>query len=299
MRKFLPQGMIVLAAVLFIVLPYWIIFYGLDWPTPGAREHGGHPQPEASQHKEESPANERGTLNAPLIVKMAPATHEETVANEKAENRGPKATRENLMVFFTGWLALVTTALAVYTAFLWTSTKRLVEGAEVSDRRKLRAYIGHMSKRSGAHFEEAQKRIPGIGVIPGPFGKVKYFDWNYGRTPALDVRMYVNITDEPPVPCDGDLPESCRKMVVQIVHPKQNIGRIVGDKTRDDTFFLYGYVQYTDIFGDKWRHRFAFDHNPTRRDEGGESWEAHHEHNDEQRYDKKTKAWMPLLPKET
>jgi len=53
-----------------------------------------------------------------------------------------------------------------------------------------------------------------------------------------------------------------------MIHPKQNIGKMIFLKpaskrhpfTQDREFYVYGYVDYEDVFLRKWRRRFAFRH---------------------------------------
>lgn len=203
---------------------------------------------------------------------------------------------DNLIEHPSEWLLMAATV-----ALVW-ATICLVKGAEENSQRELRAYIGHMSERPGAHFEQGLLRdangnfvVDRNGdVVRGEYGRVKYFDWNYGKTPAKDVRMYVRIVrDFIPAVLYDVLTAADEQQVVQIVHPNQNIGRIVGSLTIFDNFFLYGYVEYTDIFEHRWRHRFAFSHCYEAGIGGGERWEAHKSHNDEQKWDKKSSSWKP------
>jgi hypothetical protein len=181
--------------------------------------------------------------------------------------------------------AIATVAIACFTFTLkrssdklWAAGERQLDHLRNVSRQELRAYIGHHS----AGFEN-QVVLAGSGSVILPNGPVKYFDWNYGRTPALDVSMFVRIVPGvAPASLDTELLPTDRQDVVQIVHPGQNIGRIVGIQRPNDAFFLYGYVDYTDIFGHRWRHRFAFHHDPARRNTGGEAWEAHRAYNDEE-----------------
>jgi len=72
--------------------------------------------------------------------------------------------------------------LAIFTFKLWSATIRIVKGGEVNARRELRAYIGHMPS-GGAHFNGYTEKGSN-GEIEVISKGVKYFDWNYGKTPA-------------------------------------------------------------------------------------------------------------------
>jgi hypothetical protein len=132
------------------------------------------------------------------------------------------------LMLFTGVLAAATIGLGVATYMLYRGAEKQLELSRDAERRELRAYIGHW-------------QMPFDGITK----RVKYFDMNYGRTPARDVSMYVRVVPGgPPSTLDDELIESDRQKVVQIVHPGQNVGRIIETPTSTgptDQFFLYGY----------------------------------------------------------
>ena len=87
-------------------------------------------------------------------------------------------------------IAFVTLILGVATWFLWRATRNLVRGHEIAVRQELRAYVSHE---------------PGGFQWDGVSRRVKYFEKNFGRTPAKDLGMYVSIqngTAAPPVLTD-------------------------------------------------------------------------------------------------
>ena len=158
-------------------------------------------------------------------------------------------------------------------------TQRLVWTAEDTARRQLRAYVGH--KPGGALFEPVLIKSAQGEIGLHDIGPVKYFEMNHGQTPADNVEMHVCIIEGTDAPERFSGPFKKQK-VMRTIHPKRGIGKIVGTEKREEAFFLYGYVDYDDCFGGKWRRRFAFAHHartgqlPTE-----DEWVAHHEHNDE------------------
>jgi hypothetical protein len=89
-----------------------------------------------------STALEMSTPTAPLTVDE----HDSLMASQsKAHPQESSApwwrTPEWWTVVFTGWLTIFTLGLAIYTARLWGATRRLVEGAEDTAERQLRAYV--------------------------------------------------------------------------------------------------------------------------------------------------------------
>jgi hypothetical protein len=186
------------------------------------------------------------------------------------------------------WTALATIAIAAFTWTLkkstdklWDASREQLQHSELATHQELRAYIGHMC----CPYDSWQ--ITGADGHPiTVYGRAKYFDMNYGRTPATDVSMFIRVVNGgAPTQLDNELLPEERQHVVQIVHPNQNVGRIIETAIPTairDTFFFYGYVDYTDIFGGRWRHRFAFSHDPRRLETGGERYVAHDSYNNEE-----------------
>ncbi len=222
---------------------------------------------------------------APQIVEQQQASGEKSGGNAKSIEEQHQATEEAIayynkwLMFFTAALAFATVVLGFATIGLYFGGKNQLELSRAAEQRELRAYIGHMAVPFDSRLIEIN------GIASQVSGKVKYFDMNYGSTPALNVSMYIRVVpDQAPSVLDSELTEAERQMVVQIVH-QQNVGRIIETPTATsvtDRFFFYGYVNYTDIFGDRWRHRFAFTYDPDRWRAGGEAFVAHGQYNDEQ-----------------
>lgn len=185
-----------------------------------------------------------------------------------------------LAVSVVGGILLVLTV--IYTRSTALAARRTVETMEDTAKRELRAYMG--TRPDGTHFE--------IGVNPGngrpeERGGVKYFEQNYGQTPAFKIAMHVKVIKglQPPPTFGTDKPETDipKIAVMQTIYPGQTIGKIIdADFNRGLKFFLYGYIDYEDVFESKWRRRFAFTHDPERAKMGRDDrWIAHDQHNDE------------------
>jgi hypothetical protein len=166
--------------------------------------------------------------------------------------------------------ALATLLIALFTLTLWRSTDKLWEAGERQLRlsedtaqRQLRAYISHQPL--GAHFLN---------------GHLKYFEQNFGKTPAKDVQMFVCVKDGSATPQDFKGPFE-RIEFMSYIAPGQNIGKIIPGHTSKPALFLYGYVDYSDAFERKWRRRFAVSYDFNRSKVGDEQWIWHNEHNDE------------------
>ena len=181
-------------------------------------------------------------------------------------------------------LAAVLLFGATYAQF--RELRRSIDSSARDSQRELRAYMGHLS----AHFEHSP--APGItltgppqsGQLTNQTGSVKYFEKNSGRTPALSAVMFRHIIplapgQAPPIPNES----LCTQVqLVQIVHPEQNFGSIVGTQRWNDSFLLYGYVDYSDIFGSRWRRHFSFHHDATLPYGLAERWRASPTNNNEE-----------------
>lgn len=155
--------------------------------------------------------------------------------------------------------AVFTVILGIATVLLWYSTSSLVKGADITARRELRAYMSTMP--DGTIFRS---------------GQLKYFELNYGRTPAKDLEMHVCVIEDTldaPLKFDGPFQ---KLQVARYIGPGQSVGKIIpGHSRQDRPLFLYGYVEYTDVFECRWRRNFAFNYDHTRLINGDDEWIAH------------------------
>lgn len=194
-------------------------------------------------------------------------------------------------------IALLTTGILVANSVLAGFVLCQVRDFRNFNRRQSRAYVGH--EPNGAKFvSTGYVQIEG-GMQENQVGTVKYYEMNFGQTPALDVEMYVKVVKGTQVPGDlgGTLGLAEKQDVIGYVPKGQNIGRILQTPGHEwtrlgDPFFLYGYVDYSDVFGRRCRHRFAFSHDSARGVKKGEAWVAHGEHHHERRLRRVSGAWV-------
>jgi hypothetical protein len=180
-----------------------------------------------------------------------------------ALNSGLYELGNNIHKFHQEIVAVGTVALGIATLALYVATRNLVEGANDTAQRQLRAYISHQPL--GADFWQ---------------GRLKYFEMNFGKTPAKDVQMFVGVKDGSEPPSDFKGPFE-RLEFMSYIAPGQNIGKIIPGHNNKPSLFLYGYVDYTDAFERKWRRRFAVSYDGSRAERGDDKWIWHAEHNDE------------------
>lgn len=165
---------------------------------------------------------------------------------------------------FGVWVYTILTFVVVMVAFFAWRTN--VD----NEKRSLRAYISHEPGGMAWGKKELSESLV-------------YFEYNFGLTPARDVKMYVCIKKGIKAPPNFVVtkPDCHRLSVMNYVAPKQNIGQIVAHWEKTDPFFLYGYVDYNDVFGGQWRRRFAWNYDPMRVAAGFDKFVAHDTHNDE------------------
>jgi hypothetical protein len=159
-------------------------------------------------------------------------------------------------------LALLTGALAFYTANLWRDTRRLIQNGEASAQRQLRAYVGV----SEVVFEEQiEGRAPRVSLILKNFGATPA----YKLTVAADAQIAFAV-DQVPVATStcktlGHLPPG---LELRIPRPAVlSIGTAPGDEvdTAYSRIFVYGCVEYVDTFGEPHFTRFRLEEGPDRK----------------------------------
>jgi hypothetical protein len=199
----------------------------------------------------------RGTAGSPLKVDVLelPSDHSSAVAAGAAIA-----------------LALITGALAIYTAKLWMATRRLVESGETAAQRKLRAYV---AVSDVVHEEQLEGHVPRVSIT------IK----NFGATPAYKLAVAADAqtafaVDQIPVATSssktlGHLPPG---LEFKISRPAVvSIGKARGDEadTAHSRVFVYGCIEYVDTFGDPHFTRFRLEEGSDRRffacDEGNET----------------------------
>lgn len=156
---------------------------------------------------------------------------------------------EDWIALFTVVLAIATILLAIFTGKLWSATKKLVQGAEETACRQLRAYICI----SGANI--LATKTPDVFYIRI---QIK----NVGMTPAYKFVGHMNaeVSDFPGSP-SLNLP----------IPPLESQSTVGADQTMDinlyyrislsdwqaiqartKAVYVYGRLEYEDIFGNKW-----------------------------------------------
>ncbi len=169
----------------------WILFVialmlGIAQPQVFASEKQ---EQKRSESKKAAQAEQRGTENLPFIIKAA----EKTDAQAKSEDseRYDKSRNERWLTYSTMWLAAVTSALALFTFWLWGATRKLVIGSERTAERQLRAYV--FVKEVSAQI------VPSSDATLVDNWRISIVLENGGNTPTrnLLVQTNWNVFDEP------------------------------------------------------------------------------------------------------
>jgi hypothetical protein len=159
-------------------------------------------------------------------------------------------------------LALITGALAVYTAKLWSATRRLAGSGEAAAQRQLRAYVGVSEV---VREDQMEGRAPRVNITIR----------NFGATPAYKLAVAANAQiafamDQVSVVTSssktmGHLPPG---LEFKIPRPAVlSIGTAPGSEvdTSYSRIFVYGCIEYVDTFGEPHFTRFRLEEGPDRK----------------------------------
>lgn len=237
-----------------------------------------------SNCQQASPANNPGTDNNPVVVKVLPALYDSKEAEAIRKEREAKAAVDTDLVRLTGDLAAYTKQLAVFTAVLafiatlqllvfayqgW-QLKRTVESAENIER----PYLVQAFDMAGIFPPHHAINVwpdQNYAYIPG----VNYGIKNCGKTPAIITQQYVDIVIlealpanppyAPPIIYGDGIVAAGDEMGPSFIPVGD--GNTVTTITTEDwkafaeqkKFFLFfGYVKYESIFGKKHETRFGY-----------------------------------------
>ena len=105
-------------------------------PSPAPSKATQKPQAQSEHNKQRADADQRGTQDSPLFIKVIPSTSGEPQAAKETHKQDESTSPEWWLVYVTLALVTVTTGLAIYTAKLWGATKSLAEEAKRSAERQ-------------------------------------------------------------------------------------------------------------------------------------------------------------------
>lgn len=222
--------------------------------NPASALSKGSDQPQSQSKKEEQKAepDKRGTPDVPLVIKVIPAKGADANAAKQAEREEEKSADDWIvarstfaLAIVTGFLAIFTLGLMIYTWRLWRITCQLVDGAKKTAERQLRAYISVSAEIRNIDNGEAPSANLTIA--------------NYGQTPAYGLTQTSGIAwgesfDTLPIPTGPKgmtnaslLPKEHND--ARVVAPRPlDIAEIAAFRTGTLTLWVYGDLRYRDAF---------------------------------------------------
>jgi hypothetical protein len=161
-----------------------------------------------------------------------------------------------LITVFTCLIFIVTTALAIYTAALWRSTKKLVESGDVTSKRELRAYVG-VTETEVIHTIMDDELLARVSFQ------------NTGQTPAHDLTSWICedvFVKKNPNEClfaNGDDQEKGGVLVPGVTwtrHISIKLHNLNMDnlERQTDAIWIWGGIDYKDSFGEMCTVTFRF-----------------------------------------
>jgi hypothetical protein len=247
-----------MSMLVFALLAYGFYQAHAQPPTPAPTKTSDEPKTNSNKSVDGPEDNRRGSEALPLIVRTVVTKSE---AKQEADDRNEKASNDRWMVIFTGILAIVTTALAVYTALLFGATKRMVRGAEDASKKQLGAFVYCKSVKPIAVWKakndvEAWKFNPVIENSGSTRTKGLITGSNYKVTPGLDPGfdfpdrkddVYPTVLVGPHATIEIDGPTITVDQLSSTVKPIGN-----------NKVFMWGWIEYGDVFDGNERQRTEF-----------------------------------------
>lgn len=253
-------------------------------------------QPEAQITQQERAPDQRGTDQSPLTVKIIPTPKTDADREEEAKDRREKAETDRKLADYTGELAFFTEGLFIATVILCIATVGLLFAA-VFQSRDMKASIAAAQRNAEAANKSAVIAETALLKLERPFVFVKEItidaerglSWraasgeiipgaiitanlsavfeNSGQTPAVKVIYNFNCANIGPLEAekfmlsDKGLPSRAvigPKAVLQTV-PKPLSARTLQEMAdKKENWFLWGWIDYDDIFPNSPRHRTEF-----------------------------------------
>ena len=255
-----------------------------EGPNPSGGVQVQPPKPQRAQGKKAAQTDQRGTENAPLVVKGFPPpakSHDETDREQK--ERDEKTANERGLTVYTGYLAILTGGLVVVAfiqacLFLWQlslmragakDSERVAEAARIQAKAAvnlrlpvLRAVLLDDLMSLGAPMPEHGAFGGGNSGVPHPkHSAVGLFKFrNVGRTVAFPLRLAVGhcvATDLPAVPVYSHTFVAAHSAVISPDGDYEPHDWYYGINLTDAevqaanvegaTFWVYGALSYTDL----------------------------------------------------
>jgi hypothetical protein len=230
-----------------LLLSAFVVYAQSQGPTPGPFISSKHIKEKGSKSDKKADSYQRGTEQLPFVIKALPTPKDKDETNYETYERREKPTNERRTLYATVWLAIVTTVLAIFTAYLWLATRKMVKSSEEMAKRHLRAFI----------FGKGFNCVPDVWddkIREYVFG----VRWeNVGLTPGIDVCSWIQLKVRPIddteeitfVPSGDRIPTvmgpRSKAETPFLALPLENM---IGKWRNEAQIFIWSRVEYRDIF---------------------------------------------------
>jgi hypothetical protein len=230
-------------------------------------------QPQPHQPQTAAEHEQRGSDKSPLVIKVVPGPGTEESAAEERHHRKEQLADARKLTNATIALTIITFGLAMFTAFLWWTTRKLAQDAKETATRQ-----AEQTQLALKHAEDTAKRQLRAYVflletkivlttMDDPI-RVDIVLRNSGQTPAHDVFVWFR-NEWREFPLNGPLPltepspedriaplapqaiTSHRHFTTGALTEKMHSDMVEGRKA----IYVHGGVRYTDVFGKRWTTR--------------------------------------------
>ncbi len=235
-----------------------LVWAASDQPTPGAGEQSEAKHSQPTKQEPRPATNQRGSESVPPVAKVIPPQD----AQPKPDGTPYKHVHEPhpdwWTIVPTILLAFFTLGLFIYTARLWGATGELVREAKDTARKELRAYVCMAELKVIGPTEVVSERRLSVRMR------------NLGKTPSINTTIRATITiaeplheiDDPGKPVSFGLnPQMIypgKSYDTKFLLDKDILLAVFGMRP----FYVYGHIDYEDIFLECWRTRFCWEFNP-------------------------------------
>jgi len=216
-------------------------------PPPSGPEVRQPPKPEATSSQQPATADQRGTEEAPLVVKILPTLKTQEEARREREDREEKAASDRWLIILTGLLALGTFLQFLALVVIIRTT-----------RRQVRAYV--FIQGGEIRLINNDTAIMATIILK-----------NFGQTPGYDFETWTNIRiGNPNEPIFGAIKTAAQKSIIapsaDLQAPSQFIPITPQERAAINSgirvIYVWGEVKYRDAFGKRWTFIFQDKNSP-------------------------------------
>ncbi|MFH0344874.1 MAG: hypothetical protein ACHBNF_22735 [Chromatiales bacterium] len=170
------------AAIWLVVVAHVFAAEQSQQPPPAPSETIQQPNTNPEQNGKSTNYNQNDSALILTTKKLIPPNTANQQAAENPEHQENYASAEWWLVYLTAALCTVTAGLAIFTAFLWGATKKIVKSSEQIARQQMRAFVFAKGFNSAIDSSDGKK-------IRNYLFSATYE--NVGITPGTDARYWI------------------------------------------------------------------------------------------------------------